>query len=167
MLYLCHNTLKIFMGEVIKKRLKQQKFESAEQEAILNLIISSFWLRSKIDSICQEFEITVSQYNVLRILRGIYPDGYPRCEIISRMLEPSPDVTRLIDKLISARFVERFSSNDDRRHSISRITKKGLTLLDTMKPKMDEFEKLIRKLMSQEEFKKLSELCEKIYGVDL
>jgi len=83
------------------------------------------------------------------------------------MLEPSPDVTRLIDKLISARFVERFSSNDDRRHSISRITKKGLTLLDTMKPKMDEFEKLIRKLMSQEEFKKLSELCEKIYGVDL
>lgn len=155
------------MGEIIKKRLKQQKFESVEQEAMLNLIISSFWLRSKMDSICQEFEITISQYNVLRILRGIYPDGYPRCEIINRMLEPSPDVTRLIDKLISARYVERFSSNEDRRHSISRITKKGLTLLETMKPKMDEFEKFIKQLMPTEEFKKLSELCEKIYGIDL
>lgn len=155
------------MGEILKKRLKQQKFESPEQEAMLNLIIASFWLRSKIDSLCQEFEITVSQYNVLRILRGTYPDGYPRCEIISRMLEPSPDVTRLIDKLITARLVERFSSNEDRRHSISRITRKGLALLDTMKPKMDEFEKYIRRFLSAEESKKLSDLCEKIYGSEL
>jgi len=83
------------------------------------------------------------------------------------MLEPAPDVTRLIDKLVVSRLVERFSSNEDRRHSISRITKKGIELVDSLKPKLEEVENLLSKQLTKQESKKLSELCEKIYGVDL
>ena len=74
------------MGEILKKCLKQQKFSSIEQEGLLNLLITSNYLHSKLDAICSGFKITLAQFNVLRILKGAYPEGYPRGEIIRRMV---------------------------------------------------------------------------------
>ena len=88
------------MGEILKRRLKQQKFSNVEQEGLLNLFIASNYLHSKLEIVCNDFKITLAQFNVLRILKGAHPEGYPRGEIIRRMVEPSPDVTRLIDRLI-------------------------------------------------------------------
>lgn len=112
------------MSEILKKRLKQEKFSSNEQEGLLNLFIVSNYLHSKLDTICSSFKITLAQFNVLRILKGAHPNGYPRGEIIRRMIEPAPDVTRLIDRLIKEGFVERFYSDKDRRLSLAQITKK-------------------------------------------
>ena len=78
------------MGEILKKRLKQEKFSSIEQEGLLNLFIASNYLHSKLDSICNGYQITIAQFNVLRILKGAHPEGYPRGEIIRRMVEPAP-----------------------------------------------------------------------------
>lgn len=155
------------MGEILKRRLKQQKFSSMEQEAILNLFIASNYLHSKIDALCCSFKITLAQFNVLRILKGAYPDGYPRGEIIRRMVEPAPDVTRLIDRLIKEELVERFTSDEDRRLSLARITKKGINLLTKINPEVDKFLSDYSSVLNQKEKETLSNLCEKLYAKEI
>jgi DNA-binding MarR family transcriptional regulator len=151
------------MGEILKKRLKQKKFSSIEQEGLLNLLITSNYLHSKLDAICSGFKITLAQFNVLRILKGAYPEGYPRGEIIRRMVEPSPDVTRLIDRLIREGFVERFYSAKDRRLSLARITKKGINLLSKINPEVDKFNSDYSSSLTKSEIEMLSSICEKLY----
>ena len=151
------------MGEALKKRLKQDKFESEAQEATLNLMVAANYIRSKHEEVCNNHNITSSQYNVLRILKGVYPDGYPRVEIIHRMIDPSPDVTRLIDRLEKEKLVDRFTSNEDRRLSISKITQKGISLLEEMKQAIIDADNLINVKLSKEDCIKLSELCENLY----
>jgi len=152
------------MGNVLKRRLKQLSFESAEQEAILNILVSSNHIKSKIEAVCIKYGITISQFNVLRILNGKYPEGYPRCDIISRMIDPAPDVTRLIDRLIKQGLVERYASTEDRRLSIARITNKGRAVLNKIKPKIDELNSLISGTLNIAERKQLSILLEKVYS---
>ncbi len=151
------------MGEALKNRLKQTKFESSEQEVVLNIFVTANFLRMKNDEILSKYRITTPQYNVLRILKGKYPDGYPRCDIITRMMDQAPDVTRLIDRLLKENYVERFNSDFDRRLSLTRITQKGLHLLDKIKPELEELQGLISENLSKEEQIQLSELLEKIY----
>jgi DNA-binding MarR family transcriptional regulator len=155
------------MGEKLKKRLKQSKFSSPAQEAMLNLFVTGYHLRRKIDELFAKHGITTPQYNVLRILKGVYPDGYPRCEIIGRMIEPAPDVTRLVDKLIKEKLAERFSSDEDRRHSNTRITKKGLKLLEEILPEVQIVDAYVSHKLSDKELEELSILCEKIYGDEI
>jgi DNA-binding MarR family transcriptional regulator len=152
------------MGEALKQRLKQSKFESPEQEAFLNIIVTANFLRMRNDDILCKYGITTPLYNVLRILKGKYPEGYPRCDIISRMMEQAPDVTRLIDKLLKDGYVERFESESDRRLSLTRITEKGLALLEKIKPELDQMHRLISNNLTKEERKELSVLLEKIYA---
>ena len=151
------------MGEILKKRLKQEKFSSIEQEALLNLFIASNYLHSKLEVVCSEFNITLAQFNVLRILKGAHPDGYPRHEIIRRMVEPSPDVTRLIDRLIKEDLVERYSSKEDRRLSLARITKKGINHLSKINPEVDKFILEYSSTLNKTEKEMLSSICEKLY----
>lgn len=155
------------MGEILKRRLKQQNFKSIDQEAILNLFIASNYLHSKIDTLCSNFKITLSQFNVLRILKGANPNGYPRGEIIRRMVEPAPDVTRLIDRLIKEGLVERFSSEEDRRLSLARITKKGINLLTKINPEVDKFLSDYSSALNKNEKETLSLLCEKLYAKEI
>jgi DNA-binding MarR family transcriptional regulator len=155
------------MGEILKKRLKQEKFDNFEHESILNILVASNYIITLIEKICYEHNITFTQFNVLRILNGKYPEGYPRCDIINRMINPSPDVTRLIDRLIRDGFVERFNSEEDRRLSLARITEKGRKLLSDINPKIRLFQTSLFKKFSKEEKKKISVLLEKIYAKEI
>jgi DNA-binding MarR family transcriptional regulator len=155
------------MGDILKKRIKQKKFKSSEQEAIINLFVASNYLHSKLDSICNNFDLTHSQFNVLRILKGVHPDGHPRGEIKKRMLEPSPDVTRLIDKLVNDGLVERFGSSQDRRLSLARITVKGIDLLEKINPEVDEFLSDYSSSLKEDEKLILSNICEKLYAREI
>ena len=155
------------MGEILKRRLKQQKFSNVEQEGLLNLFIASNYLHSKLEIICNDFKITLAQFNVLRILKGAHPEGYPRGEIIRRMVEPSPDVTRLIDRLIKEDLVERYSSKDDRRLSLARITKKGIYHLSKINPEVDKFILEYSSTLSKTEKEMLSSICEKLYANEI
>jgi len=151
------------MGEVLKRRIKQSRFESPQQEALLNLIVVSNYIREQSERAVTEFGITLPQYNVLRILRGVHPEGHPRCEIAARMLDRAPDVTRIIDRLEEKKFVERDRAGSDRRHSITRITRDGLKLLETMEPAMRASWQVLHERLSGRECKELSRLCEQIY----
>jgi DNA-binding MarR family transcriptional regulator len=152
------------MGDALRNRIKQERFESPLQEAILNLMVASDHIRSQINQICEHHGITRGQYNVLRILKGIYPDGHPRCEIAMRMVERAPDVTRLVDRLEDQGLVERDRSTEDRRLSITRITKKGLKLIDELEPTFITVLKDLSGRLSKDDCLDLSRICESIYG---
>ena len=152
------------MGSVLKRRLKQSHFESIAQEAFLNILVCSNHIKSRIEAVCLKHGITHAQFNVLRILNGKYPEGYPRGDIINRMIEPAPDVTRLIDRLIKQGLVERFTSEQDRRLSLTKITNKGRGVLKKIKPKIDSLFKIVSDKLNKTERKQLSVLLEKIYS---
>jgi DNA-binding MarR family transcriptional regulator len=151
------------MGEQIKKWLKLTKELNIREEANLNLRIAVTLLDSKFQHVIEPFGITAAQYNVLRILKGVYPGGHARCEIAIRMIERASDVTRIIDRLEKQEMVERERTGDDRRMSITRITKKGIKIVDEIKPLIEAEHKAATKNLTNEECAQLSDLLEKLY----
>jgi DNA-binding MarR family transcriptional regulator len=152
------------MGEALKKRVRQAKFTSPAQEALINLLIAAAHIREKLDSACSQFNITHGHYNVLRILRGASPEGYARNEISDRMIEKAPDVTRLVDRLEEQGLVKRERSEEDRRQSITKITEKGLDLLAQVDARVNEVHERFKDGLSVTDCKQLSRICEGIYG---
>jgi DNA-binding MarR family transcriptional regulator len=86
-------------------------------------------LRRLVGSAVEPNGITVQQYNVLRILRGAGRDGLPTLEIAQRMIEQTPGITRLIDRLETKKLVERQRGHTDRRCVYCHITPQGTELL--------------------------------------
>ncbi len=154
------------MGEILKQRLKMSKFESPVQEATLALMAAASELRSNFDRTLAEANLTGEQYNILRILRGAGPEGHPSGEIGCRMIDRSPDITRRIDALEKQELVERERSTGDRRVVRVRITRKGLSLLDDINPKLQEFDDKLTRIMSKDDLHHLSSLCEKIIEIE-
>ncbi len=156
------------MGEGLQARLKQTRFESPVQEAMLSLLVASAHLREQFEGVWADFGVTQAQFNILRILRGAcpttFPLGYPRCEIAPRMIERALDVTRLIDRLDAAGWASRARSGEDRRLSLARITDAGRQLLDEIQPRIDEIHRQLADRLTADEFEQLSALCEKLYG---
>jgi DNA-binding MarR family transcriptional regulator len=152
------------MGDALKKRISQEKFESPQQEAMLNLLVASDYLTGKLDEVFGRFGISRAQYNVLRILKGAYPEGHSRCEIIKRLVEKAPDVTRLVDRLEAQGLAERDRSKDDGRLSITRITAKGLEVLGDLEPSLREVERHFVERVSRRDCRELSRICEGLYG---
>ena len=152
------------MGETLRKRLAQSRFESPVHEALLDLLVAAGFVRERLTRALEDHELSHAQYNVLRILRGAHPEGYPRCEIGRRMLERAPDVTRLIDRLERRGLVERERSDRDRRLSVTRITRKGLDLVERLKPGIDEASRVFGERLSARDARELSRLCESLYG---
>jgi DNA-binding MarR family transcriptional regulator len=153
------------MGEVLRQRLKQKKFESPAHEAMLALMVTASQVQSDMDKVCASFGISSQQYNILRILRGAENDGSNgrSCgEIAERMIDRAPDVTRRIDALVKAGLVERDRSDEDRRVVLTRITKKGLTLLEKMHPEVSTRESKILEKVPQQDLAELTRVCEQL-----
>jgi len=152
------------MGEVLAKRLKQNRLTDVRVEAYLNMTIAVQHLKAEVELIYGKFGLTQSQFNVLRILKGVHPDGHPRYEISERMVVRSPDVTRLLNRLERRGLIHREKSDSDKRLSLTRITAKGLNLLQVMEPSRQQFLDLLGSKMSDQEYLELSRLCEKLYA---
>lgn len=153
------------MGRILRERIQQtEPFEDRAQEAMLNLFVAASHVRRRVENVCQQYGLHFSHHNVLRILRGVHPDGHPRCEIIERMLDPSPDVTRLIDKLVDRGLVRRSKSETDRRMTIHTITDEGLELLEQMDPQIRAVQDWFGERVADRDLGHLSRICEGIYG---
>ena len=98
-------------------------------DALVALMVAAGSLVRDLDAACQQHGITHDQYNVLRILRGIYPEGHPRGEISARLISRAPDVTRMLDRLEKRGYIRRGWHPGNRRLSIATITDRGLALL--------------------------------------
>jgi len=108
-----------------RKRLRP----SLQQEAVVNILRTTAYLRRLGSRVFNQHGITAQQYNVLRILRGAGPAGLPTLDIAERMIEETPGITRLLDRLEAKKLVRRERPSDDRRQVLCYITKAGLDLL--------------------------------------
>ncbi|HYY56149.1 MAG TPA: MarR family transcriptional regulator [Pyrinomonadaceae bacterium] len=120
------------MAEDKKKSRASEKKRSRltqTQAAYVTLLSTADRVRTFFETVCAPFDITGQQYNVLRILRGAEPDGLPTLTIAERMIERTPGITRMIDRLEAKGLVARELRPHDRRCVYCRITEKGLNLL--------------------------------------
>jgi DNA-binding MarR family transcriptional regulator len=148
-----------------KKRLqdelkKKRPFDSQAQEAMLNLLRTNDQFQNRFGRLFREFDLTSSQYNVLRILRG---EGKPMpCqEIASRMIQVVPAMTGLLDRLEKQDLITRERCSQDRRVIYVELTEKAHRLLSQMDLHVNELhERLIGHLTSTE-LSDLSRLLEK------
>jgi DNA-binding MarR family transcriptional regulator len=122
----------------IEEEIKQPKFKTPLQKALLNLIYTSNWLQSKQQDFFKEHGITATQFNILRILKGQHPQSISATEIKSRMLDRNSDVSRLLDRLALKKLINKSTCPNDRRAADVTITKDGLTLLTTVADTADE-----------------------------
>jgi DNA-binding MarR family transcriptional regulator len=106
-----------------------ENFRSREQQATLGLLRTADAIKRSLAHVIEPHGITPQQYNVLRILRGAGPDGLPTLTIGERMIEHTPGVTRLVDRLERKGLVARTPCPKDRRRVFCRITAQGLDLL--------------------------------------
>lgn len=129
---------------------------------MLGLLVASASVRRELNDICAERGILASQYNILRILEGGPPEGYPRCEIIDRMIDRGPDVTRLVDELEEKGLVERQRSQEDRRMMMHHITEKGQNLLHEVTDDLSAVRDRFDDACTDEELEDLARLCTKV-----
>jgi MarR family transcriptional regulator, organic hydroperoxide resistance regulator len=114
----------------IYEEIKQTKAQrSSGQMAVITIFRTADVLRHAVERSLSAFGLSNEQYNVLRILRGAGENGLPTLEISSRMLSRSPNITRLLDKLIAKKLVRRSRPKEDRRVVIVAVTPQGLQLL--------------------------------------
>lgn len=125
----------------LASELKQTKpFTSPVQEAVLSIKRTAALLELRLAELLRPYGVTPTQYNVLRILRGAGADGLPRCEVQGRLVAPVADTTRLLDRLEKMGLVSRARNTDDRRVVTSKITPRGLALLDKVAAPLKKFE---------------------------
>src|SRR3954464_5397114 len=123
----------------IARDIKQKKpFASKAEEAAVTLMRTADVLRRFIGTVIEPHGITSQQYNVLRILRGAGERGLPTLEIAEPMIESTPGITRLIDRLETKKLVSRERCLTDRRQVFCRITASGLSLLTALDAPMLE-----------------------------
>jgi len=116
----------------LQKEIGQKKpFRSRNQEAVIAIVRTADVLKRRFRMV-ESFGVTGQQYNVLRILRGARPEPLPTMEIAKRMIEKTPGITGLMDRLEEKGLVTRVRDADDRRCSRCSITQKGLDLLAEM-----------------------------------
>ncbi|MEM7357249.1 MAG: MarR family transcriptional regulator, partial [Acidobacteriota bacterium] len=137
-------------------------FRSLGQEAVLGLLRTTDLVRRKFASILGPKGLTQQQYNVLRILRGAGDDGLPTLTIAERMVERTPGITRLIDRLTGKELVERERAADDRRCVVCRITPSGLELLAGLEEPMGQADDDILSILNQREQRQLIRLLDRI-----
>ena len=122
----------------LKYEIQQTKpFHSLRHEAVLGLLKTSDLVRRVISSVVEPAGITMQQYNVLRILRGAGDNAIPTLEIRARMIEQTPGITRLLDKLEERGWVTRNRHAGDRRQVLCCITPKGKKLIDSLDDGVD------------------------------
>jgi DNA-binding MarR family transcriptional regulator len=145
----------------IKNEIKQNHFESPQQEAAINLLFTHSFINSQMKKVLKTYNVSPQQFNVLRILRGIFPEKVSSAYIKERMIDKESNITRLIDKLINKQYVSRDICPANRRKMDIAITEEGLTDLKGM----DELVKKIDNIfynIDDDEAVELNRLLDKI-----
>lgn len=144
------------MGDLAKEI--NSKFPNEKVKALLNIKYTASWLDQIGNEILKPYKISEQQYNILRILRGA-GKAITVNEVKERMIQKSPNATRLMDKLYDKQLIERTRCENDRRVVYIKIKKKGDELLE--KINMKEFDDVL-KALTEQEAKTLNTLLDKI-----
>lgn len=147
----------------LKEEIRQNRpFRSPGQEARLALMRTVDDLERSVAHVLQPAGITHQQYNVLRILRGAEPEGLPTLAIAERMIERTPGITRLIDRLLKKGWVARQRTATDRRQVVCNITEQGLQLLEELDGPINEEDDVALAMLSEDEQRQLIDMLARI-----
>lgn len=142
----------------------QSKFQSHGHRAIVNVRYTSNFFATQQNKFMADFGLSMPQYNILRILRGA-KKSISVNDAKSRMVEKSPNTTRLMDKLFDKGLIERVRCNDDRRVVFVKISEDGLKLLAEIDEAFADAENgMLAKNLTDEEAEVLSNLLDKLRG---
>ena len=145
----------------LEKDIQQAKFRNIYQKAGINLIYTLGWLKDRTRPIFESEDITPQQFNILRILRGSYPQPLSTLQIRERMLEKMSDTSRIVDRLITKGLVKKLTCKTDRRLVDVVISDKGKKLLERLDARQDEMDGVLQNL-TEKEAATLSDLLDKI-----
>jgi MarR family 2-MHQ and catechol resistance regulon transcriptional repressor len=149
------------MSEELNPSEKTKKFRNEYHKSIINLICTYNYVSDKLREILTREDLTLQQFNILRILRGKHPELVTNSYIKEKMLDKNSDVTRIVDRLIKQGLVARGYSSEDRRKVEIGITKNGLETLARLDHYNDE-EDAITSCLSHDEICQLNTLLNKI-----
>lgn len=146
--------------------IKQTKFESAQQKAMLNVMYTANWIRDLQSDLFRSYDLLPQHYNILRIIKGKHPEPVSPSDIKEVMLDKGNDVTRLVDKLVKQKLVDRNLCPDNRRKIDIYLTKQGLKLIDEMGKQLQPKLKQITGKLNSKEAELLSDLLDKLRSND-
>lgn len=147
----------------IDDEIQSTNFEDNYHKAAINIAYTAGWLSNFFKCHFDKFNLTQQQFNILRILRGQYPNPATINLLKERMVDKMSDASRIVDRLIQKGLVSRCTNNKDRRAVDIRISEEGLQILS----KMDEefrTKDFLKNNMSEEEAAALSDLLDKLRG---
>ena len=149
----------------INEDIKQKEFKSAYHKATINIIYTNNWISQLNQKVFKSFGLTNPQFNILRILRGQYPNASTVNLLIERMLDKSSNASRIVDKLEAKGLVIRKQCPSDRRAVDVYISEVGLELLEKMDAEMEPLEQR-NKHLNEQESEELSRLLDKMRASD-
>ncbi|MBC7653213.1 MAG: MarR family transcriptional regulator [Oligoflexus sp.] len=147
----------------IEKEIQNRKFINNYQKATINILYTYNWVNALLKQELDKHHITNQQFNILRILRGQYPNPCTINILKERMLDKMSDASRIVDRLVQKELVTRSTNKKDRRSVDILISDKGLKLLENihLEPTMTE---ILAKNISEQDCKMLSNLLDKFRG---
>jgi len=146
----------------LEKIIKTNAPLPLRKKAVLNIAYSSIWMKDEVIAVLKPYDISVEQFNVLRILRGKNGNPTNLQDIQERMINKMSNTTRLVDKLILKGLVERFVCKKNRRKVEIFITEQGLKLLNEVSPVIEQTENRITSGLSTQELETLNTLLTKL-----
>lgn len=151
------------MTSLLREEIRQKSpFRSPQEEAFLNLQRTANLQLQALAKFLKPFQITPTQYNALRILRGSHPESLACNDVGERMVTPVPDVTRLFDRLEKASLIRRSRDLRDRRIVRAEITVKGRRLLATIDEPLDAWLRELMTGLSPNQMKTLTRSLERL-----
>lgn len=148
--------------ERIEDILKTKKDLSLSKKTVVNLLYTYGYINNKLNNVLKPFEISIQQFNVLRILRGQNGTPASLSTVQERMINKMSNTTRLIDKLIKKDYVKKEINEQNKRKIDIRITQKGLIFLDKIDYLIDTIEDDIVGSLTNKETLELIRLLGKI-----
>jgi DNA-binding MarR family transcriptional regulator len=147
----------------LEKDISQRSFRNLKQKSMVNLIFTYHWVVEKIKSLLSAEDITLQQYNILRILRGSFPAPLSTLQIRDRMLDKMSDTSRIVDRLVVKGLVQKNTSKTDKRLVDVMITDDGRELLAKLDLHNDELDNIVTSL-TEGEMNTLNNLLDKLRG---
>ena len=149
----------------LEDAIRTSNFKNERHKATLNIMYTTYWMRTQVSTCMKQYGITMEQFNVMRILKGRHPEKMCVKDIGSRMLEKSSNVPRIIDRLESKELVQRVTSAEDKRESLISLTEKGMEELNKASATLDEINTRIIGI-TDEEAHTLNSLLDKLRKID-
>ncbi|HBH24180.1 MAG TPA: MarR family transcriptional regulator [Cytophagales bacterium] len=145
----------------LEEEIRQKTFKDPFIKAVININFTSVWLNARQNQVIKPYGISIQQFNILRILKGQYPNTAPLKLLTERMIDKMSNTSRLVEKLRTKNLVERHICPDNRRQVDIIITEKGLELVNEVSDVLDRLFAEINKL-SDDEAEELNRLLDKI-----